>query len=285
MKLKDTILVISLVACLLPAAVGAGEEQIKQFAGKILLDVSSHGEAWYVNPATLQRVYLGKPDEALQRLTKRAVWVNFAKIETIAVDGAVSSDPAFADQMAGYVIAPNDLIGAPWYVHPVLKSRIVLATPDDAWTVMKTGVSIDAKDLKMIPVETDVQFVPAGEVKVKEVKSTDTLVLDDGTEVKLMSVDAPSNSDYQTAATTRMSQLISANDNMVSLEADTKDMDKDGLKLRLVTAGQTLLNLDVIRNGWAFHNIAFPNYKDAEMLIVGGIDAQAHGNGFWNKVK
>jgi endonuclease YncB( thermonuclease family) len=272
-----------MVACLLPAVVGAGEEDIKKYAGKILLDVASHGEAWYVNPATLQRVYLGKPEEALQRLTKRAVWMNFSDIERIAVDGAVSPDPEFAARMAGYVIAPNDLLGAPWYVHPVLKGRIVLATPNDAWIVMRTGEPVEAKILKMIPVETDIEFVPAGNVQVKEVKSTDTLVLEDGTEVRLMSVDAPDNAAYQTAAKARMSELISANGNTVNLEADMKDADKDGLKLRLVTAGAVMLNLEVVRQGWAFHNVEFPNYKDAELLIVGGIDAQMHQNGFWNK--
>ena len=33
-------------------------------SGRILLQVESHGEAWYVNPINSQRYYLGRPDDA-----------------------------------------------------------------------------------------------------------------------------------------------------------------------------------------------------------------------------
>lgn len=38
----------------------------QKLAGKILLQVESHGEAWYVNPANLERYYLGRPADAFQ---------------------------------------------------------------------------------------------------------------------------------------------------------------------------------------------------------------------------
>lgn len=237
MKIKDTILITVMIACLLPAVVGAGEEEIRKYAGKILVDTASNGEAWYVNPDTLQRVYLGRPDEALQRLTKRAVWIPFASIEKIAVNGFDNPDQAYAEQMSGYVLAPSDLIGAPWYVHPLYKKRIVLATPHDAWNVMKMGEEADTKTLKMIPVETDVEFIPNGDVKVREVLATDLLRLEDNTEVRLMSVDAPDNASYQLPAMSRLTQLISDNDMMVCLEPDTKDENGNGQKLRMVKAG------------------------------------------------
>ena len=283
MRIKNLFLTITLVACLLPVAVGAGEEQAKQFSGKILIDVENHGEAWYVNPQSLQRVYLGKPDEALYRLTKRAVRINFSNIQRIAVDGAESSDPEYADQMAGYIIVPDDLIGAAWYVHPVLKTRIRLGTPHDAWLAMQAGVPASAKDLKMISIEAETEFVPSGEHKVKEVRATDLLILEDDTEIRLMSVDAPDNEEYQTPAKARLTELISNNSNIVCLEADIKNEAADGSKLRMVKVGDVLLNLEVVRMGWAFHDVAFPNFKNGEMLIVGGIDAAMHKNGFWNK--
>lgn len=283
MRIKDLFLSIVLMALLVPAAVGAGEEQIKQFSGKILLDVENHGEAWYVNPQSFQRVYLGKPDQALYRLTKRAVWVNFYNIEKIPMDGMEGTDPEYAEQMAGYVMAPNDLIGASWYIHPVLKTRIRLGTPQDAWVALQTGIPVGAKDLNMIPVESEVEFVPSGDYKVKEVTATDTIVLEDDTEIKLMSVDAPDNVEYQEPAKARLQTLIDENDGTVCLKADAKDEASNGAKIRMVEVGNVLLNLEVVRQGWAFHNIEFPNYKNAEMMIVGGIDAEMHKNGFWNK--
>ncbi len=38
----------------------------RQLAGKILLQVESQGQAWYINPVDLQRYYLGRPDDALR---------------------------------------------------------------------------------------------------------------------------------------------------------------------------------------------------------------------------
>lgn len=274
---------MAIVACLLPASVGAGEEQVRQFSGKILLDVENHGEAWYVNPQTLQRTYLGRPEEALYRLSKLAVWVDFVNIERIAEDGAASPDPAYAERMAGYVLAPNDLLGAAWYVHPVLRVRLRLGIPDDAWRIMRAGVPVSAKLLKTIPVEPEVEFVPSGEQKVREVVATDRIVLEDNTEIRLMSVDAPGNVEYQIPAKARLQSLIDGNGGVVCLEADRKDEATDGSKLRMVRAGETLLNLEVVRMGWAFHSVEPPNFRNAEMMIVGGIDAQTHGNGFWGK--
>lgn len=38
----------------------------ERLAGRILLQVESHGEAWYVHPVDLRRYYLGRPADALQ---------------------------------------------------------------------------------------------------------------------------------------------------------------------------------------------------------------------------
>ncbi|MFH0820129.1 MAG: thrombospondin type 3 repeat-containing protein [bacterium] len=38
----------------------------QKLAGKIMLQVESHGGAWYINPANLERYYLGRPADAFQ---------------------------------------------------------------------------------------------------------------------------------------------------------------------------------------------------------------------------
>ncbi len=47
----------------------------KQQAGKILLQVQSHGEAWYVNPANNKRYYLGRPSDAFQIMRQLSLGV------------------------------------------------------------------------------------------------------------------------------------------------------------------------------------------------------------------
>lgn len=279
-------LLIALVAfgaAILPFGTRAAQAATaaETYKGQILLDVASHGEAWYVNSNSLMRVYLGRPHEALDRLVKRAVYLNFTNITRVSESVAVPGDTAYTDAIAGSVLAPDDVLGAAWYVSPAFKIRLRLATPDDAWLVMKMGVPVTAAVLNAIPVEPETEFQPSGEHAVTEVVSADTLVIDDGTKVKLIGVDIPANPELQTAAMDRLKTVIGAGP--VTLESDVKNETSDGGRWRYVRAGDVLLNYDLVRNGLAFQNVEFPNWKYAELLIVGGIDAMNQKKGFWNK--
>jgi endonuclease YncB( thermonuclease family) len=273
---------LAAIFCFLPAGVSAASDpqaEAKANAGRILIDVAAHGEAWYVNPQSLARVYLGRPHEALERLQKRAIYVNFWNISRLAESDGMPNDVEYAKAVAGYVLSPDDLLGAAWYVSPSLGLRLRLATPDDAWLVMKTGVAVSSAVLKAIPIETETEVKPVGEHAVKKIVSADTLDLDDGSRVRLISVDVPSNPDLQQAAMDRIASVIGGR--TVMLETDVKDTDAAGNKLRFVRAGDVNLNYDLVRNGLAFHNIEFPNYRYAEQLIVGGLDAMNQKKGFW----
>lgn len=68
--MKKTISILLAPAFLLmiaPAAFGA-PTLAEQLKGRILLQVESRGEAWYVNPDTLKRIYLADGDSAYQLL-------------------------------------------------------------------------------------------------------------------------------------------------------------------------------------------------------------------------
>src|SRR5687768_18105490 len=99
--------------------------------GRVLLDVSSHGEAWYVNPQTHERVYLGRPAEALERLKDRATYATFANITRVPEAAGEPRDEDYEKAVAGKVLAPDDLVGAAWYVDPGTHTRRRLATPED----------------------------------------------------------------------------------------------------------------------------------------------------------
>ncbi len=267
-------------AMFLPAAVHAADPA-EAYAGKVLIDVSSHGEAWYVNPQSRMRVYLGRPQEALSRLAERAVRINFGQIARIAEEAGGTSDETYAADRAGYVLQPNDLIGAAWYVHPVLKTRMRLATSDDAWQVMRTGIPVTKTELKAIGIEPETVKPPTGSHTVKKIETADTLTLDDGSKVRLISVDVPANPDMQEAAMTRLAELTDGKS--VLVESDVQDEAADGAKMRFLHAAGVNLNYDLVRNGLAFHNVAFPNFKYGEMMIVGGLDAMQQKRGMWNK--
>ena len=263
------------------AATPSAEAAAQPYAGQVLLDVARHGEAWYVDPRSLQRVYLGRPREALERLRRHAALTAFYDISRVAESEGLANDAGYAGTVAGQVLAPNDVIGAAWYVNPALKIRLRLAMPADAWLVMKMGTPVASRTLDAIAAETDAAVTPSGELVIKQIKSADTLLLDDGSEVRLISVDVPSNPDLQQAAMDRLAMLTIGK--KVTLEADVRDADASGAKLRFVHVGGVNLNHDLVRNGLAYHNIMSPNFKYAEMLIVGGLDAMNQKKGFWKK--
>ena len=275
-------------ACLLPdgsrsaqAAAPSSEDLARSYAGQVLIDAARHGEAWWVDPRSLKKVYLGRPHEALERLRQRASLVTFDNIVRVAESEGLAQDAGYAQATAGYVLAPSDVIGAAWYVHPSLKIRLRLATPDDAWLVMKTGTPVASATLDAIAVDADADKPPSGEHAVKRIKTADTLVLDDDSEIRLISVDVPSNPDLQQAAMDRIAAVTAGK--KVTLEADVRDTDEAGTKLRFVSVGGLDLSYDLVRNGLAFHDIVSPNFKRAEMIIVGGLDAMNQKKGFWNK--
>ena len=54
-------------------------------AGKIFLQVESHGEAWYVNKTNLKRYYLGRPDDAFNIMRGLGLGITNVNLENIVI--------------------------------------------------------------------------------------------------------------------------------------------------------------------------------------------------------
>jgi endonuclease YncB( thermonuclease family) len=257
------------------------EAAAKPYAGRILLDTGRNGEAWYVNPQTLQRTYLGRPIAALERLSSRSVPVAFLNIERLAETVGADHDAEYGIAVAGHVLAPSDLIGAPWYVHPDTHVRMRLATPEDAWKVLQTGTPVSSRVISAIAEEVaaPARFTTAPSAPV--VEDAGTIVFGNGTTVKLLGAETPANPELQEAATALLSARLAAA-KTVLLERDKKAEAPSGMPQRYVLAGEVNLSLDLVRNGLAFPAIDFPNFRYAEQLIVASLDAQRQQRGFWD---
>ncbi len=76
----------------------------ERLAGRILLDVQNHGEAWYVDPVTLTRIYLGRPEDAWRLMTAHGLGItmndlaSIPKAEILNVDNSVIQDVPFTPQ-------------------------------------------------------------------------------------------------------------------------------------------------------------------------------------------
>jgi hypothetical protein len=71
---------------LIPFSLSASEISLAQkLSGRILLQVESKGEAWYVNPMDNKKYYLGKPDDAFQVMREFGVGITNRDLNKFAI--------------------------------------------------------------------------------------------------------------------------------------------------------------------------------------------------------
>ena len=66
---------------------GALPRSLTHVSGRILLQVESHGEAWYVNPQILKRYYLGRPADAFRIMREQGLGITDKDLEKIGLGG------------------------------------------------------------------------------------------------------------------------------------------------------------------------------------------------------
>ncbi|MEK7648685.1 MAG: hypothetical protein AAB400_02070 [Patescibacteria group bacterium] len=126
----------------------ANAAQLKDtFSGRILLQVQEKGKAWYIDPLTRTRAYLGKPSDAFRVMRELGLGISNANLEKISAseDSAVRNR-SFALKFAGRILLQVEEHGEAWYVNPIDLKRYFLGRPSDAFTVMRgqgLGISND----------------------------------------------------------------------------------------------------------------------------------------------
>ncbi|MEI8360541.1 MAG: fibronectin type III domain-containing protein [bacterium] len=118
-------------------------------AGKILLQVQSKGEAWYVNPLNLSRYYLGKPTDAFAVMRKLGMGVKHSIITQY-------SKKLYPDRFSGRILLDVEDGGKAYFINPKDHKAYYLGRPTDAFAVMrKLGNGITNTDLDKIKVKID----------------------------------------------------------------------------------------------------------------------------------
>lgn len=114
-----------------------------QLSGRILLQVESRGEAWYVNPKDLKKYYLGKPEDAYTLMKQLSVGISEQEFASWN-HGA----PSWAK---GKLYIRPQSHGEAYYVD--LNQRWhYLGRPLDAWQLFRAkGLGISNNDLAKIP--------------------------------------------------------------------------------------------------------------------------------------
>jgi micrococcal nuclease len=104
--------------------------------------------------------------------------------------------------------------------------------------------------------------------------------------VRLLGIDAPElgQKPWGANAKKRLKELVAASGNAVVLEFDLEKRDQYGRLLAYVWArGDALINLEMIRDGYAVLYTFPPNVKHVERLREGQKYARDRGLGIWGK--
>lgn len=120
---------------------------IKKLAGRILLQVETKGQAWYLDKVSLKRYYLADSPSAYQALRKFGLGItnnDLAKIP-VASTSALPSDyiksakysTTLTNKLKGRIVLQVENHGEAWYINPVDGLRYYLANGEAAYQIMR----------------------------------------------------------------------------------------------------------------------------------------------------
>jgi endonuclease YncB( thermonuclease family) len=125
------------------------------------------------------------------------------------------------------------------------------------------------------------EFVTTDETyEVSKVIDGDTITLTNGWKVRLIGINAPeTGTPFAYEATEKLIELIG--NQSVTLKRDTENTDQYGRLLRYVYAGNTFINLEMVKQGYAAAYSISPNLKHKRDFESAEEEAIDSGIGMW----
>lgn len=140
-------IIILIIFCLsLAPDIAAAESLAQKLSGRILLQVQSSGQAWYVNPADGLRYYLGRPADAFIIMKNLALGISEADFNIL------DADKNLAGRLKGRIILRVEAKGEAYYISSTDGRKYYLGRPTDAFNLMRRlALGITNTNLAKIP--------------------------------------------------------------------------------------------------------------------------------------
>jgi len=133
------------------------ESLLTRLSGRILLQVESRGEAWYVNPVNEQRYFLGSPDYAWNLMRTLALGISNKDMNRLFPPPYQGGGQGVVEaaRLSGRILLAVEDLGKAYYVDPLTMKLFYLGRPADAFNLMRSkGLGITNADLSKIPIST-----------------------------------------------------------------------------------------------------------------------------------
>ena len=146
MRISSIPLFCAMVVCtVFPCSVQARTSSLSdRMSGRILLQVQSHGEAWYIDPVSKTRFYLGTASDAFQLLRMKGLGIRHAELERYRTT-------RFPLRLSGRILLDVDDHGQAYYVIPQSLHIARLGNADETYQVLRQqGLGIINSDLESI---------------------------------------------------------------------------------------------------------------------------------------
>lgn len=140
-----TFLILIIMLGFLPINISNASGLATKLKGKILLQVESAGQAWYVDPETEERAYLGRPDDAFRIMRELGLGIS---------ESSYNSFNGYApSRLSGKILLRVEANGEAYYVNPDNLKLYYLGRPADAFQIMRElGLGISNANLNDISI-------------------------------------------------------------------------------------------------------------------------------------
>lgn len=188
-----------------------------------------------------------------------------AKVKALLIVAAL-----FIAGIIGYGLAPRSQVNVQISTYTQTHTEVV----EKSTTIMEVDAYASTTSETVIASESML-------FKVVEVIDGDSIVLEDGSEIRLLGINAPEREyPFYDEAKTRLSSLVLGK--VVRLESDFEDKDRYGRLLRYIFINDVLVNIQLVKEGLANvfmeSGLRYENQlNDAEYY------ARLHGLGIWEK--
>ena len=150
--MKSKAIIFLLVLSLLIPIVATKAATTNNLNGRILLQVESKGEAWYVNPKDGKRYYMKDGAVAYQMMRNFGLGITDIDLAKIPQEGEKNNNPTLVEKMKGKILLQVQAHGEAWYVDPKTGYKYYMKDGGAAYSLMRFhSLGITNNDLNKIP--------------------------------------------------------------------------------------------------------------------------------------